>query len=307
MRNYYIFISILGVVVLTGVVIGFVVGGNPTQLKEMGYDASRVGGFSTISYNIDNYFQTNNKLPTTLADTTLLPTNTIDPITKKPFVYEVTSPTSYKLCTDFSTDTTKPENMKNTYNYIGGTDTQKHKKGYDCITYKVNAPMIKNNVEPIKESGVSVQYSKLDPTSDIIGKPMGEIVTDTDLSIRVGPEAHLYNVAANSGYYLITFPVDPQCSKSATQTCEFLLSDLTLKTKDSVTIVKNINGDPLYTPAVYNNYGEIASRYNIPPNTASGGYLGFNVPTYVLLDKIPTDFLMTYKNSKPLTITITRN
>lgn len=144
MRNYYIYIGILGIVVATIVITGFNLVGLPQSQRDINLDTQRVQNFSDIKYQIDTYYQTNHHVPVALVD---LPsykqrqtTTFADPVTKKQYTYEVTSNTKYKLCTEFAAEsTTEQYDLNSSY-------SQSHKKGYDCLSYMVSDYLINQSV-----------------------------------------------------------------------------------------------------------------------------------------------------------------
>ena len=132
MFKYYISITFLGVFVLVLVIVGVILAGSPLSQKGIQQDKNRLQAFDNIKYQIENYYRTNSKLPSSLSE--LSNANIKDPETRNDFVYTAVLPYSYKLCTTFSTD-----NSNTVDNY--GSDSaiyQKHKKGYDCLSFKIS-------------------------------------------------------------------------------------------------------------------------------------------------------------------------
>ena len=129
----------LGVLVTTGLIMGFIVGGNPEDLKDLKYDANRLATFDNIKYSIQDYYEINSKLPASLSNLQILPGKLKDPKTQEAYSYSTISLTSYKLCANFSTDS---EEFKDKYDRATMSDDEtKHKKGFDCITYTVYTPV----------------------------------------------------------------------------------------------------------------------------------------------------------------------
>lgn len=129
MRKYYMFMSFLTLFVIGSVLLGFNEGGSPRAQKLKALDTQRVSDMNSLRYSIENYYQTNKKLPQNLDQLSPKPNKT-DPETKNPYEYKTSSDISYQLCTNFATDTTTANNNDLIYN-----GNQTHKKGYDCITY----------------------------------------------------------------------------------------------------------------------------------------------------------------------------
>lgn len=134
MRNYYIFIGLLGVLVIGVIVTGFILGGTPISQRAIALDKSRLSDFSNIKYKIEDYYRDNKTLPASLSS---LKGNLKlqDPETKSNYTYSVTSSTAYKLCTAFSTDSNQEK--EDYYNY-STSDKNSHKKGYDCLEYALS-------------------------------------------------------------------------------------------------------------------------------------------------------------------------
>src|SRR3989344_984266 len=103
MANKKIFIFVLGIFVLLLIIVGLMLAGSPISQQALKYDEIRLRNFSSISYEITNY-------------------------------YEKFSPNSYKLCTVFSTDS---KSANSQYSYINSSSIKQHKKGYDCVIYNL--------------------------------------------------------------------------------------------------------------------------------------------------------------------------
>lgn len=143
MRKYYLGILVINIIVIILVVAGFMIGGTPGNLKDIGYDTIRISSFSNIKYAVQTYYRTYFRLPNYLTDITISPESLRDPQTKEFFTYTKESSMSYKLCAKFSTDSAdiKAKYAKDyypgSYNYAE-IDANEHKKGFDCISYTVD-------------------------------------------------------------------------------------------------------------------------------------------------------------------------
>lgn len=147
MNKTYIGIAAMFVVMLGAVIFAFYKVGSPFHTRALKLDQQRLSDFVNIKYSVTSYYTTNYRLPTKLSE---LPkdyysTSLIDPETNKPYDYVIVSDATYKLCTEFSTDSNEEKNGQETSLYgVSGlygplsSDTT-HKKGYDCISY-VMAP-----------------------------------------------------------------------------------------------------------------------------------------------------------------------
>lgn len=135
MRNYYIFISVLGVLVISILILGFAIIGTPLSQQAISLDTQRLSNFSNIKRKIDDFYRTNNNLPNSLGELEVT-TPITDPKTKSRYDYQIVSPYSYKLCTEFSTDSEGITKYTSTPVIILDS-SEKHKKGYDCILYEI--------------------------------------------------------------------------------------------------------------------------------------------------------------------------
>lgn len=145
MYKYYVFIGLLGVAVISIVIAGFIISGNPFSEKALSYDRARIADFNTIKYQIENYYSSHKVLPNELAD---LPSLRVmkDPQTQKEYEYKLVSSTSYQFCTTFSTDSSEVDGSDNNYSYIDlPENSSKHKKGYDCLDYSLASYLLNNS------------------------------------------------------------------------------------------------------------------------------------------------------------------
>lgn len=97
---------VAGVLVVGSIVVGFMVIGTPQSQRMERYDADKISDLESIQWQVVNYWQQKEALPTTLADLAdpissfYVPT---DRQTGEPYGYEVTGPLSFKLCANFNT------------------------------------------------------------------------------------------------------------------------------------------------------------------------------------------------------------
>lgn len=100
--------------VLAAIVIGFIAVGSPAQQRALRFDSQRVNDLQNIQWQVINYWQTKEKLPTTLSDLNdtlsgfVVPT---DPDTKSAYEYStkavsgtqtISGGLSFELCATFS-------------------------------------------------------------------------------------------------------------------------------------------------------------------------------------------------------------
>jgi len=97
-----------GVLILVAIVAGFFIMGTPGQVRLYRFDDQKVNDLQTIQYQIVNYWQTTQKLPTTLADLNdplsgfTVP---VDAQSGAQYTYATTGAMSFKLCATFNAET----------------------------------------------------------------------------------------------------------------------------------------------------------------------------------------------------------
>lgn len=217
MRNTYVFIVFLTLVVLAVLYGVFQVNGFPVSQKALALDKARLSDFSSLSYTIQSYYSNNGKLPTDIQkDLTqqVLQSGTIkltDPETKKPYEYHATGKRSYELCTTFSADY-KKQLGTSSYSYPVSTGSESpkidYKKGHACIDYVLPSyiyaptPTQSPNGSAYQESSINVLTPTwgsslcLNQDTKITWKTKGEGL-DT---VRIG----LFTGGTDNKYYDIT-------------------------------------------------------------------------------------------------------
>ncbi len=151
MRKYYIFIALLGLLVLLLTYVGFTITGGPFKHKALRSDAAVLADFAQINSVLSQYYSEKGSLPRDLetldASLDMKYLNLVNETTDKPYDYEIITLTSYKLCTDFATEsvnTDKPNSEMVIANpqFISTGKNNAHEKGYDCITYTLSKIVI---------------------------------------------------------------------------------------------------------------------------------------------------------------------
>ncbi len=146
MKRYKIFLIELGILCAVLVGVSFYIAGTPISQRAINLDKTRLNDFQEIKYRIDNYYRDNQKLPRTLDELGgTVNSNSIDPESKQKYSYSIKSNSGYQLCTTFSTDSV--ETGYDEYRYYALED-RSHKKGYDCIEYKIEAYLITPSPTP---------------------------------------------------------------------------------------------------------------------------------------------------------------
>ncbi len=103
-KNTNLLIAIASFIVLASIVTGFFTVGSPAKQRAREFDNRRVADLQSIKYQIENFADKKNTLPTKLSDIAGMGyINTKDPETKAEYEYAVTGAGTYKLCAVFST------------------------------------------------------------------------------------------------------------------------------------------------------------------------------------------------------------
>jgi type II secretory pathway pseudopilin PulG len=106
-------------------------------------DQARINNLSTLKGSIQNYYHSNQKLPTKLSDLSdISDKNSLkDPETGKMYGYNIADSVSYQLCATFKTKSDGSQNASKTTVStippgIGGDISNKHPKGFYCFNLK---------------------------------------------------------------------------------------------------------------------------------------------------------------------------
>ena len=96
-----------GAVVLAAIISGFFILGSPAEMRLARFDDQKVSDLQNIQWQVVNYYQQKESLPTSLDELndplsgSAIPT---DPQSGAAYTYEVTGPLSFELCATFNTD-----------------------------------------------------------------------------------------------------------------------------------------------------------------------------------------------------------
>lgn len=99
-RIYFIGTAII---VLVSIVAGFFFIESPTMQRLRKEDQARLNNLQIVESGIYQYANLNGTLPTSMDAIEIYDEANLDPVTKKPFTYTVTGPTTYELCATFVT------------------------------------------------------------------------------------------------------------------------------------------------------------------------------------------------------------
>ncbi|HWY79896.1 MAG TPA: hypothetical protein VNW29_06075 [Candidatus Sulfotelmatobacter sp.] len=170
-------ITLAYITILTAIalVYGFTIIPSPALQQMFAIDHKRVVNLGYIQSSIDTYYQTNSQLPKSLNELTTNsynsqePLSKIDPQTKQPNGYIITSSSTYKLCATFATNSSKEDvnsyDITNNYDYPTFKDKFKHPVGYYCFNEKEyqNTYNSSNSPTPSFEPNTSPIYNQLSP------------------------------------------------------------------------------------------------------------------------------------------------
>ena len=155
----------VSVLVVATVLSGFLIIGTPGQLRNYRFDDQKVSDLESIQSQIVNYWQTEQKLPTTLTDLndSISGFNVpLDSQTGASYEYATTSALSFELCATFNaptqpgSPTVSSTPMIPVYNGITGynlsTETWYHAAGRTCFSRSIDpkryAPIKSPNTVP---------------------------------------------------------------------------------------------------------------------------------------------------------------
>lgn len=109
MIKYILAMIVIGLMVAGAVVYGFTSTGSPFYVRMQKFDTKRATDISSISYEVQNYYEKNKVLPNSLDEVKQSASYSsfeiTDPETKKSYEYEKGVGSVYKICANFSTST----------------------------------------------------------------------------------------------------------------------------------------------------------------------------------------------------------
>jgi hypothetical protein len=146
-RKIWLSVSIL--LILISIVWGFSVIGSPQTQRLLKYDEQKVSNLTEINYQIVDYWQQKNVLPSAITD--LSNANNyfvapIDPQDNSPYEYRKTGNLSYELCATFNKTTKGMEEETNISALSRGTSWN-HPAGQYCFTQTINPNLYQNGVK----------------------------------------------------------------------------------------------------------------------------------------------------------------
>ena len=148
MIKYILAMIVIGLMVLGAVVYGFTSTGSPFYVRMQKFDTKRATDISSMSYEIQNYYEKNKALPNSLDDVKQSASYSsfeiTDPETKKPYEYEKGVGSVYKICANFSTSTLEDSDKNPNTMYLDKKFL--HPKGRYCYSMFGSRNLDSNNL-----------------------------------------------------------------------------------------------------------------------------------------------------------------
>lgn len=144
-KAHIVIVLLLSIFSFGLLITGFSIVGTPISQKDIRLDNQRLSDFSNIRYSVEEYYRQQHTVPDSLSDIKTssysgnkLPADYKDPESGKPYEYKKTASYTYQFCTKFSTDSERAKKQSGySYYYDTSEVNNKHKKGYDCVTYNI--------------------------------------------------------------------------------------------------------------------------------------------------------------------------
>lgn len=144
----------VGVLVLVTIVAGFFIVGTPQQARLYRMDEQKVSDLQTIQWQLVTYWQQKQALPATLSELNdplsgfMVPT---DAQTGESYTYERTSPSSFKVCTDFNASSRASDpSYTEPYRYPGEQQSWAHEAGEVCFDRTIDPERYPPFTKPIQ-------------------------------------------------------------------------------------------------------------------------------------------------------------
>ena len=140
---------VMSIVATISLVAGFLHTQTPTEVREMKLDATQITDLQAVQSQIATYTNIHGALPITIENAFAPIDAPVAPKGRAPYTYEMNGTESFKLCADFSDDSSK-----NQYAYyctvtvteplsIKNPDDWTYKSGHWCFTRYINPPQTK--------------------------------------------------------------------------------------------------------------------------------------------------------------------
>ncbi|MFA6404753.1 MAG: DUF5671 domain-containing protein [Candidatus Paceibacterota bacterium] len=142
------------IIVIAGIIGGFVAVGSPSKQRNLRFDNQRVNDLTNIQWQIINYWQNKSKLPNVLDDTNdpisgwLIPQ---DPKDDTDYVYNKKGDTTFELCAIFALPSEDMKNRGPTSVYVNAPDLKynndswNHRSGNTCFDRMIDPEIYSKN------------------------------------------------------------------------------------------------------------------------------------------------------------------
>ena len=258
-KNYLITFVLVVVLVLTVLVILAV---KRPLVEVQASDNVIIEDFSNIQNKIVAYYKTHNELPGSL--------DKLSDINTK-YDYVTTEKTSFKLCSDFSSDIT--DDIK-----LNATIRVDFKKGYDCVVFNISNLVTPDGNSLVK--GISVR--KITPVKGTFKIDNTGITLDKIFTVKFDTTKSLISSVDNTKDLLVnlytTVGTKNECNTTVTTPeCYYSLSELSLYATDGTKLAGNRLGSEEYISPFQDNavsiFGDLPlSFYFQNSNSVSGGF-----------------------------------
>jgi type II secretory pathway pseudopilin PulG len=154
--------TVIALLVIVSIVIGFVYIGSPMDQRALELDEQRSSALSQVDQAVQMHADSQQRLPATIDEASIVyyggKSSFVDPVTGKAIEYKVVSDTQYQVCATFETDTTKFEDMSNSMVRGAYESFMSHPAGRHCFDRSVVFPQRNNGVvQPIMPAPYEVR------------------------------------------------------------------------------------------------------------------------------------------------------
>ena len=131
-----IFGIVSAVVAIASIVGGIMIIDSPSVTRAKQNDQQRVTDLTSVAASLDSYYSLNQKLPENLSEPQF--GSFVDPLSKKPYDYQKTSTTNYKLCATFELPASAEQNSPYAYPVTSAQGWNYHASGYQCFDSSIS-------------------------------------------------------------------------------------------------------------------------------------------------------------------------
>jgi len=131
---------IVSLIVVASIILGFLVVGSPSEQRLLKFDNEKINDLSSITWEIENYYRENNKLPEDLnqiRDDSYAEEIFTDPQSGEPYGYNLVGTDTYELCAEFNLDSSSFNSRA--YPIYDWT----HNVGENCFKKTINPEILK--------------------------------------------------------------------------------------------------------------------------------------------------------------------